>query len=149
MESRSLRASSAVSTGVFPRFTTYFGPRTELAGFILTTWPITSQSKSIRMAARCCHCRCAAGVVLNVPRDDGRRYLVQGLNPMLAAPHEELINRLSVSRSCIPVANIGGKEFEKSPRCVFAGARDRCRHFAEACAREIPRRGVCEVTGHD
>jgi hypothetical protein len=32
IESSSLRASSAESTGVLPRLTTYFGPRTELAG---------------------------------------------------------------------------------------------------------------------
>jgi hypothetical protein len=37
-----------------PRFTTYFGPRTEDAGFIGITWPVTNQSKSIRIAARCC-----------------------------------------------------------------------------------------------
>src|SRR6266851_3627912 len=32
IESSSLRASSADSTGVLPRLTTYFGPRTEAAG---------------------------------------------------------------------------------------------------------------------
>src|SRR5260370_20398556 len=32
IESSSLRASSAESTGVLPRLTTYLGPRTELAG---------------------------------------------------------------------------------------------------------------------
>src|SRR3954465_15334322 len=37
--SSNARASSAVSTGVLPRRTTCFGPRTECAGFIATTWP--------------------------------------------------------------------------------------------------------------
>src|ERR1019366_10102707 len=54
MESRRVRAWSALRTGVLPRFTTYFGPRTELAGFVGMTWPVTSQSKSIRIAAKCC-----------------------------------------------------------------------------------------------
>lgn len=54
IESKSFRASSARSTGVLPRLTEYLGPRTELAGFIGRTWPTTSQSKSIRTAARCC-----------------------------------------------------------------------------------------------
>jgi hypothetical protein len=31
-----------------------FGPRTAAAGFIGTTWPMTSQSNSIRTAASCC-----------------------------------------------------------------------------------------------
>ena len=30
------------------------GPRTELAGLLMMIWPTTSQSKSMRMAARCC-----------------------------------------------------------------------------------------------
>ena len=54
MESRSVRAWSALRTGVLPRLTTYLGPRTELAGFMGMIWPVTSQSKSMRIAARCC-----------------------------------------------------------------------------------------------
>ena len=54
MLSSSSRASSAVSTGVFPFLTTYFGPRTAWAGFTSRTWPVTSQSKSMRSAARDC-----------------------------------------------------------------------------------------------
>jgi hypothetical protein len=37
-----------------PVFTTCFGPRTAAAGFIGITWPITSQSNSMRTAASCC-----------------------------------------------------------------------------------------------
>jgi len=54
MESSSARASSALSTGVLPCLTTYFGPRTAWAGFTSMTWPVTSQSNSMRMAARWC-----------------------------------------------------------------------------------------------
>jgi hypothetical protein len=37
-----------------PLLTTCFGPRTTEAGLARTTWPTTSQSKSIRTAARLC-----------------------------------------------------------------------------------------------
>ena len=53
LASRSL-ASSAVSTGVLPCLTTCLGPRTELAGLKSMTPPLVSQSKHMRMAARCC-----------------------------------------------------------------------------------------------
>ena len=54
MPSRSALVSFAESTGVLPVLTTCLGPRTELAGLNGRTWPTTSQSKSIRSAARCC-----------------------------------------------------------------------------------------------
>ena len=54
MLSSSVLASSAESTCVLPFLTTCFGPLTDAAGFTETTWPVTSQSKSIRIAARCC-----------------------------------------------------------------------------------------------
>ena len=54
IDSISRRHSSASSTGVLPVFKTCFGPRTAEAGFIDTTWPMTSQSNSMRTAASCC-----------------------------------------------------------------------------------------------
>ena len=54
MLSISCRHSSPSSTGVLPVFTTCFGPRTAAAGLIGTTWPVTSQSNSMRTAASCC-----------------------------------------------------------------------------------------------
>jgi site-specific recombinase XerD len=54
MESSSSRASSGVSTGVLPFLMTYLGPRTADAGFTVRTPPVTSQSNSIRIAAKCC-----------------------------------------------------------------------------------------------
>ncbi len=50
----SRRHSAASSTGVFPVLATCLGPRTELAGLDGMTWPTTSQSHSMRMAASCC-----------------------------------------------------------------------------------------------
>jgi hypothetical protein len=44
MRSISARASSGANTGVLPAFTTCAGPRTDPAGFVGTTWPVTSQS---------------------------------------------------------------------------------------------------------
>ena len=54
MASSSLRHSLPSSTGVLPVVTTYFGPRTAAAGLVGTTWPVMSQSNSIRTAASCC-----------------------------------------------------------------------------------------------
>ena len=51
MPSSTALVSLAERTGVL---TTCLGPRTELAGLKGRTWPTTSQSKSIRSAARCC-----------------------------------------------------------------------------------------------
>ena len=51
---RSFRASAGESTGVAPFVTTCFGPRTAAAGFTGRTWLTTSQSPSMRIAARCC-----------------------------------------------------------------------------------------------
>jgi hypothetical protein len=51
MLSNSCRASSGARIGVLPRLTTCLGPRTTEAGLLLTTWPATSQSNSIRTAA--------------------------------------------------------------------------------------------------
>ena len=47
-------AYSEESTGVTPLLTEWRGPRTECAGFDGITWPVTSQSNSTRIQARCC-----------------------------------------------------------------------------------------------
>ena len=49
--------------GVLPRLTTCSGPRTTEAGLLRTTWPTTSQSNSMRTAARCCLTEGAAWVL--------------------------------------------------------------------------------------
>ena len=48
------RASSAVSAGVLPRLHDVFRPAHRGRRVHRHTWPITSQSNSIRIAARCC-----------------------------------------------------------------------------------------------
>jgi hypothetical protein len=48
------RHSLPSSTGVVPFFTTCVGPRTADAGLADATWPMISQSNSIRTAASCC-----------------------------------------------------------------------------------------------
>ena len=60
--SNSARASSGERIGVRPRLTTWLGPRTTDAGLLRTTWPTTSQSNSMRTAARCCLTEGAAWV---------------------------------------------------------------------------------------
>src|SRR3954469_6602551 len=51
MESRRIRASAAERTGVLPFLTTCLGALTEAAGFVGTTWPVTSQSQTRRVGA--------------------------------------------------------------------------------------------------
>ena len=48
MLDRNCRASSADNVGVFPRLTTCFGPRTEVAGFTGTIPPVVNQSNNMR-----------------------------------------------------------------------------------------------------
>src|SRR6266849_3257491 len=52
--SMSRRHSPPSSTGVLPVFTTWVGPRTDEAGLAGMTWPTTSQSNSMRIAASSC-----------------------------------------------------------------------------------------------
>ena len=52
--SRSFLASAGERTGVDPLVTTCFGPRTAAVRFVRRTWLTTSQSPSMRIAARCC-----------------------------------------------------------------------------------------------
>src|SRR5665213_2258941 len=54
IDASNLRHWAPSSTGVLPVLTTCFGPRTAAAGLFGTTWPITSQSNSMRIAASCC-----------------------------------------------------------------------------------------------
>src|SRR3954467_12753088 len=103
------RACSSFSTGVLPRRTTYFGPRTAYAGLTASTWPTTSQSNSMRTAARCCltvglaAVSCSASV--STSDDDG-----------LFEPREERARGPIVGHAGILVADGGGKEFEEAAR---------------------------------
>jgi len=54
MELRKALVSSDDITVAAPLMTEWRGPRTACAGLAGITWPVTSQSNSIRMQARCC-----------------------------------------------------------------------------------------------
>lgn len=54
IDSKSVRASSALSMGVFPFLELDLGPRTIEAGFPAISLPSTSQSNMDLMPARCC-----------------------------------------------------------------------------------------------
>src|SRR5258708_31751404 len=54
IESNNVLASSRLQTGVLPFLTTYFGPRTEWAGFDGVICRTTRKSYSIRTAASFC-----------------------------------------------------------------------------------------------
>src|ERR1700680_4596375 len=54
IESNSVLASSRLQTGVLPFLTTYFGPRTECAGFDGVICRTTRKSYNIRTAASFC-----------------------------------------------------------------------------------------------
>ena len=54
MDSSSVRASSSLSTGVFPTLTTCLGLWIEVAGLVARVPPDTSQSKHLLIADSCC-----------------------------------------------------------------------------------------------
>ena len=124
------RACSASSTVVLPVFTTCFGPRTECAGFVATTWPVTSQSNSMRMAARCCFTVGFSNVpsALDIGRDVQRLDVDKLAQVVVLAPGEEPAYRMQVGDARVLVADGGGKEFEEAARRMVAGIGDDCRH---------------------
>src|SRR5438105_3285733 len=131
IESKSSLVSSRVSTGVLPRFTTCFGPWTECAGLVGTTCPTTSQSKSIRTAARLLlDARLGAGQTapLDERCDDCRVDAVDVLNSSRVAPVEEVADGATIGPARVGVADVGGEELDEAPggaraRCWLAGSR--------------------------
>ena len=126
--SRRPRASPAVSTGVLPVFTTCLGPRTELAGLNGTTWPTTSQSNSMRMAARCCfdgRRRVGLRQLLDVGGHHHRLDLLQRQTPVFA-PVSEPVGGHQVGHAGVRVADVGGEEFPE-PGFGFIGAGEQDR----------------------
>ena len=130
MVSISRRHSWPSSTGVLPVFTTCFGPRTAEAGFVGTTWPVISQSNSIRTAASCCFTPGAAWVCCeclyigrNVMRPDRRQR-----QAAIIAPGEEPAARPRIGAPRVRVADVGGEEFHIAPAGGVAGIGDQRRH---------------------
>ena len=72
IELRSVAISSADRTEVLPFFTLCLGSRTECAGFGGITCPVTNQSNSMRMAARCC---LTVGLGRSVPSSRAHSFL--------------------------------------------------------------------------
>ena len=99
MASSSSRASSGVSTGVLPFLMTYFGPRTAAAGLKGISPPVTIQSNSIRIAARCCltlgFAMPSASSLLYICRNSDGLDVIEA-DAMLLAPGEERAARPAI-----------------------------------------------------
>ena len=129
MASRSLRHSFPSSTGVLPVFTTCFGPRTAAAGLAGMTWPVISQSNSIRTAASCCFTSGAEWVSwqvsIHVATSNGR--MVVRRQAAILAPGEEPAARTGIGPARVRVADVGGEEFDVAPARLVAGVGDQRR----------------------
>ena len=119
MLENSSRASSAEITGVSPLVTEYFGPRTDAAGLTATTWPTTSQSKSMRIVARCCFTvgfETVRPKLLDVGGDVNRLNLREVRDAARLTPAKKRAGRSCVGRARVGIPDIDGKELDKAPR---------------------------------
>lgn len=101
IESRSARAWSALRTGVLPRCTTYFGPRTEAAGFRYDLAGHQKVEKHSDGREVLLHGRRGALMVLDICRHHDRSDLFGGTHAMLLAPREKLPDGLAVGGASI------------------------------------------------
>ena len=127
MLSRSTRAWSASSTVVLPVLTTCFGPRTAWAGLVATTWPVTSQSNSMRMAARCCLTD-GFSKSLASSRCRRRRAAVRCRRCRRACARRTRRRTAGcpvIGHARVLVADGGGEEFQKAACRLVAGVGDR------------------------
>ena len=145
MLSSSSRASSAVSTGVLPFLTTYLGPRTAWAGFTSRTCPVTSQSKSMRSAARDC---LTVGGENSPWRSFTKGSDMEGLHvgeladAVCAAPLREAPGGVQVRLTRVAVVDLGGEKLEDALRGLGRWREQRRRGEAPGSGR----RG-CRWTG--
>ena len=127
MPSSTALVSLAERTGVLPVLTTCLGPRTELAGLKGRTWPTTSQSKSIRSAARCCLTPCGrecSRELFDVGRDHHGLDLVEGEASALG-PFGEAPDGREVGEAGVPVPDVGSEELPEAPLGVLGGGEER------------------------
>jgi hypothetical protein len=123
MLSISVRHSLVSSTGILPVFTTCFGPRTAKAGLAGTTWPVISQSNTIRTVASCCFTPGRVAVLKrlymggNVGWPDGGQRQAAAL-----APGEEPAARPGIGPARVRVADVGAKEFGVAPAACSAAS---------------------------
>jgi hypothetical protein len=114
-----------------PVFTTCFGPRTAAAGFIGITWPVMSQSNSMRTAASCCFTPGAPVVLLqllhpsrHVERANGRER-----EATIFAPGEEPGAGSGISPARVVVVDVGGEELDVAPAGCVAKIGNERRHY--------------------
>jgi hypothetical protein len=108
--------SSAESTELFPFLTLCFGPRTACAGFVGMTWPVTSRSNGMRMAARCC---------LTLGLREHRAELLFQTKFFLLAPFGKLRDGDEVRAAGVPVPDVGREEFPKALARGFRAEKNR------------------------
>ena len=154
MLASSCRACSSVSIVVLPRSTTYFGPWTAWAGLIARTWPTTSQSSSILIAAKCCltigfdATRCLmqriAGLGhrqrLEVGGDMKRLDIGEFADTMLIELGKERANGPVMGHARVVVLDRGGEKIEKPLYRPAAGVGDHRRHRSRTVQRRRPDR---------
>jgi hypothetical protein len=126
-----------------PVFTTCFGPRTAAAGFIGTTWPMTSQSSSVRTAASCCFTSGAPECLLQLLHPGGHVEWPDGTERDSAplAPGDEPTARPGVGLARVRVVDVGGEEHDVAPTGGITGVGDQRRHYVGV--------GMCVVRGDE
>src|SRR5713101_7030601 len=127
IESSGLRASSADSTGVFPRFITYLGPRTEAPELTSKMPTVVKRSNSWRLVSSqvLLHRRFSRPVssFLNVRRNrDG--FDLTRLEPALVALVEESFYRAGISCARVAVADAGGEKFDETATVALTSIPD-------------------------
>ena len=127
MDPINLLISVLVRMGVRPRFTSYVGPLTEMAGFALMTCPVTSQLNSTRIAARCCLIVGFSNALArlrdiygHVERLDGREVSYV----LTVAPSQESATSAVVRIACVLVADRNSEEFDELFDCLLISPPD-------------------------
>lgn len=141
MESRSVRAWSALRTGVLPRFYDVLRPADGACGvrrnYLADDQPIEEHSDCGEVLL---HGRYGAGVLFNVGGDHDRLDLLKVANATCLAPVKELGDGRGVRGVGIPVADVGCKELDEAARSPVAGTGDYRGQDFEGDAVEVPRR---------
>src|SRR6266851_672310 len=142
IESSSSRASSAESTGVLPRFTTYLGPTHRGRRIDFQNSPggqIVEQLPDGRQMLFDGRLAGPGAELLDVGSDAKRCDLLE-LEPAIFAPVEELLHCACIGGPRVAVTDVGGEELDEAAARPFAmGAHDR-RQRLQAGADECRRR---------
>ena len=112
-----------VRTGVLPFLMTYLGPRTAEAGFTASTPPVTIQSNSIRIAARCCLTVGFDNPSFRSSLHRRRRQSARscrGPCRLHRRTRPESVYVPAVGIAGVLVADVGGEDFDEAPGRVHA-----------------------------